>query len=308
MFEVQRLLRIIGHSLWLPLLVVVPVLLWLIWGMWGIAWFASRWPDNGTLERLGQAGDLFGGINALFAAFAFVGVAVAAWFQFETFSVVKQQAAEARIHQAQQAFEPLFFKLLELSREVRPTKLMHMDQWRGGLSPDEAATHFSSELAKTGWAAKASLGFGDNNEGMKVLEDLYAGIYSQSEQLGPFFRSLYHLFKRIDSSGLPWAQRIEYANIARATIEPAELFLLAVNCMTRRGVEFRPLIAKYGLLKHLPGERDRRSGGIGLLQTLWPPAAFLGTNDRATLWGFEGEPTTLQAMDMHPPGEKTLNS
>jgi hypothetical protein len=54
------------------------ILLWIWWWTHGIHIVAAKLVETQTL---GQVGDLFGGINALFAAFAFAGVGVAAYYQ-----------------------------------------------------------------------------------------------------------------------------------------------------------------------------------------------------------------------------------
>ncbi|MFD2299905.1 hypothetical protein QRO11_03710 [Paracidovorax citrulli] len=51
--------------------------LWWLWAAFGVQWtkqFAC--PSDATCEQLGQVGDLFGGVNALFAGLAFGGVLI----------------------------------------------------------------------------------------------------------------------------------------------------------------------------------------------------------------------------------------
>jgi len=51
-------------------------LLWLFWGSIGAQLFLNYACANCNLEKLGQLGDLFGGVNALFAALALAAVAL----------------------------------------------------------------------------------------------------------------------------------------------------------------------------------------------------------------------------------------
>lgn len=60
-----------------------------------------------ALERMGQAGDMFRGFNALFSAFAFSGVAVAAYFHWKMNRQVRVQA-----------FESTFFSAVELLHKI----------------------------------------------------------------------------------------------------------------------------------------------------------------------------------------------
>lgn len=71
-----------------------------------------------TLEQLGQMGDLFGGLNVLFAAFAFVGVAWAAGLQRRALLDARAAYEVERRAIARQQFEGTFFHLLTLLREI----------------------------------------------------------------------------------------------------------------------------------------------------------------------------------------------
>lgn len=68
--------RISRHA-WATIgLVLVVCLLWFLWGVLGVSLF-KRWicPDTESCAALGQVGDVFGGVNALFAAIALAAVA-----------------------------------------------------------------------------------------------------------------------------------------------------------------------------------------------------------------------------------------
>lgn len=98
---------------------LVPVAVWVWWGLWGVRMVSAQWgAGQPTLGELGQTGDLFGGINALFAALAFTGVALAAIAQHHTLQITKQQLQAQSAQTSLLSFEPLFFRLLELQREM----------------------------------------------------------------------------------------------------------------------------------------------------------------------------------------------
>lgn len=94
--------------------------------------------------------------------------------------------------------------------------------------------------------------------------------------LGPYFRSLYHLFKLIDRQpDLSNEVKREYANVARAHLNADDLILLAVNGCSEPGAGFRTYIEQFGLLKHYP----KRKRGRQLFEgTIYQASAFEGAD------------------------------
>jgi len=227
---------------------------WLWWAIAGVEWFAKlRQGSDGTLtiEQLGQTGDLFGGISALFAALAFMGVAIGAYYQNKTWRIAERQ-------HVQQSFEPLFFQLLTLHRQIdselilrRPHDSGESEQIDLGVAAEmvrDDVSYFWSELVK------------DPSGNKEFAHAAYDKLYSRNEStLGPYFRSLYHLFALVDRSRLPEADKHQYAHIARALLSADVLFLLLINCLTERGLGLKRLVERYGLLKHIKRLDD--SGG-----------------------------------------------
>lgn len=220
----------------------------IILGLWGFAlirvaarYWMGTWDPSGT--ELGQLGDLFGGVNALFAAFAFVGVAIAAFYQHKTFKLQTEQ-------NVRQAFEPLFFMLLD--RQTPPTLLT------AKFDSLPIATH-EAPLAQCMETMRLKIIAMDSSMKMKArplsdIKETYGHLYWANDGvLAPYFRKLYHLFKFIALSDLPPHTKVQYANIARAGLNKDELLLLAINCTTPQGAEFKPIVEGLGLLKHLWG-------------------------------------------------------
>lgn len=244
--------------------------------------------DEKYLAALGQTGDLFGGINALFAALAFVGVAVAAVMQARSLQLAHEQ-------QRQQSFEPLFFHLLSLHQSVSVTKF----KMRSRIVPNAKAvvaadgTEQMVEFARTMAVLRRFLGlktFGlknkiDRSELMTIeCRKYYEFFYSHNQdELGPHFRTLFQVFKLIDASAFDVEAKIKYANIARSTLGRDQLFLLAVNCLSSHGEEFKPYVEQYGLLKHVA--RDPAKETIDELVAKWcyAPSAQLGAKERLFL-------------------------
>lgn len=87
------------------------LLLWSIWALFfaplGVTIFCEKGEDDCKfLAQLGQIGDLFGGINALFAALAFVGVALSTDHARRVYKEERQIAKDAIfVKQVQQTYE-----------------------------------------------------------------------------------------------------------------------------------------------------------------------------------------------------------
>lgn len=251
--------------------------LWYAWARWAVHAVASWSTTPEQIAALGQTGDLFGGINALFAAYAFTGVAVAAYFQYRTFNHVEEQVRLQSEQATRQAFEPLFFRLLELNRAAIPTEL-YSDVWRGPVDMTGAARGL------TKWLSTADFYGQLQNMSCEQLtsvieEKLYKSFYRTNEDhLGPYFRTLFRIFSLIDQSGLPPKEKIQYADIARSLLTRSELVLVMINSASERGAEFRPLIQRYRLLRNLRGEGDQiRDWSAPILEKLYPQQTNLGS-------------------------------
>lgn len=265
-----------------------PVALWLAWGLGGAWIFSKIWRSNTEqgLASLGQTGDLFGGINALFAAYAFAGVGVAAFFQRETFLLVQRQ-------QIAQSFEPLFFQLLQRHKALH---VLHAVDGAANAEPEyfsDWMIGFKNKLNTSRMIAEMQEMTVEDR--LAAVEQFYEPIYDKNQSvLGPYFRSLYHVFKLIASSQLSEGERINYANIARASLNNEELALIAVNCATHFGREFKPLIESYGILKHLTTSDADSEGASVLVSHMYSPTATMSSAERTQFWGLDG--TGMQAL------------
>ena len=244
------------------------ILVWAAWGLGVAEWTLNRWGpapsgtgDADRLGRLGMFGDVFGGVNALFTALAFAGVIWTAVLQRKELQAQReelQQTREVLREQSdalsQQAFDSIFFELLRLCRETSEKIMAKVDGKFTGHSGELALMDLDARLYDE-VAVRSSSWYEKEIQLIKQeIETLYSDqIYKPNEQwLGPYFRSLYHLFKLIDRRrDISEEKKVEYANIARAHLSKEALFLLAINVCTARGQEFRPLVERYGLLKHM---------------------------------------------------------
>jgi hypothetical protein len=96
---------------------------------------------------------------------------------------------------------------------------------------------------------------------------------------GPYFRSLFQIFKFISNSKLTPDQKILYANIARTNLSETEVTMLGFNCMTGMGKDFVPYVEAYGLLKHVKESEARE-----IFNSYYSPSAFLSSRRRFEYW------------------------
>lgn len=269
----------------LPLSLGVVAFLWYAWIQWGAIWYTQKAMTAAsahagvskaavssvppaavelTIAQLGQGGDMFGGLNALFAGFAFAGVGVAAYFQKKAMDTQRTELEITKDQQQRNAFEPLFFQLLQLHlAEEKRLELRGPDGWdwlnsmsmtldesvRNMLPFNEAlhALRLYSENWATPWDERAA-----DDVLRKSFSGIYLELYKVNENtLGPYFRTLYHLLKLIHTSELGEQEEIKYSNIVRAQLGRDTLLVIMLNCLTAYGRGLRPYVEKYGLLKHI---------------------------------------------------------
>jgi hypothetical protein len=239
--------------------------------------------DKDVLAELGQAGDAFGGFNALMSALAFAAVFWAAYLQRATLKEVRsaeeRSDAARRFAQAQESF----FEMLKLSRE-----LVH----RIRVPQPSGERRRVGQLAQPGGytegvAALDSIAFSinkravDKPEAARLLEAVarYQRYYrDQPSRIGPYFRLLFQMFKLIDNSRIGDTEKLQLANIARGQLTEGTALLLALNALTWRGWAFVEYIEKYGLLEHMHPEYA--STFRGPMEHAFTNHAFYGSRDR----------------------------
>ena len=76
--------------------------------------------------------------------------------------------------------------------------------------------------------------------------------FTNKADLSHYFKTMYRIFKFIDDSSCEEKDKHLYAKIVRSQLKENEILLLFYNANTDYGSNFRPLILKYNLFKHLP--------------------------------------------------------
>jgi hypothetical protein len=257
-----------------------------------------------VMTELGQSGDAFGGANAFFAAVAGGLVLWAGVLQSRSLKEAREAYEHEKHARKQEQFEALFFRMLDLSRELterietRPAKPARVRRPEG--------TYISTDTLKPKKTGAAALDAFANTidkimekrqateeSAIHDLVELYLDIYRRRPSaLGAYFRLLFQTFKLIDNSGLPPPVQIQYANIARGQISDGAVLLLALNGLTQNGHKFIRYIEQFGLLEHMLIEHRIKYGPS--LHEGYRKRAFKGSDER------EGLPHVLEPLHMDP--------
>ena len=312
--------------------IFVSIGLWLLWGKEVVWWWASYWhnrlafenPTEMTLAELGQAGDLFGGINALFASFAFMGVIFAAYYQRKTFlqqiadskasetafekSLAQQkidtatnkkaldasmQASNTQIKAAQkELFNSFFFRMLaevdSTMKSIELTSVSVFGKWfeESKISADSIMEQIEMDLHST-WHQifyankKAELDKNQHSQDpIYFVDEYHRKIYKPNiNALAPFLRNFFHTFIMIKESDMSYSEQCKYSKIARASISEQILVLIMLNGLSKEGKNLKPIIERYGLLKHL-GADGNTTHARKIAGWFYHPTAFQGYGDR----------------------------
>lgn len=226
------------------------ILLWYI----SSAHFSSQleiFPKN-SLTKSALLGDTFGAFSALMAAFAAVGAVMAL---AEQRHAVKRQmfvtTLVAMLDRLQQTIEDTDFFVVESTQN------------EDGTVDEKTVASQSGQSAFYELSQELRLYITDNfiegmnaaaKKGLAIL--LYRGFYEDyKDELGHFFRQLYHIVRYIDEVGDDDRER--FLKIVRASLTNAQLLLLAYNVIAGEGrIKFAGYISQYSLLHNLGFEQD----------------------------------------------------
>jgi hypothetical protein len=221
--------------------------------------------------EIGQFGDSFGAVNALYSGLAFAGLYYAIHLQrkelAETREILSSQKEEAVTQNktlSQQTFESTFFHLLSLHNELlnsidlrsmRIAKLGSLsDPVQGGNVISTGRDCFSTFFNdyKFYWNEVRRHNSGNEPEThLKIIDEAYILLFTKHEKdLGHYFRNLYNIIKFIDRSNVE--NKTFYTNLVRAQLSSNELAVLFYNCLSSKGREkFLPLVQDYSLIKNM---------------------------------------------------------
>jgi|GEM_PF-1624750 len=224
----------------------------------------AYWDDD--LAQAAQAGDMFGGLTALFSGLAFAGLITTLFMQRQELKLQRQELELSRGEFKLQRFENTLFGLLELFNGHVQSLTIEMEFYRdSSVVPKSAGRAVLQEYSK----------FAKDEYSLGLYKGLLATLDYQREKyladyeahfegnLGPYFRLLYNTMRHIEKAELTYDNhgnfdpvenenlQQKYSKIVRAYLSSAEIKLLMFNCATHLGEDFHPWVTKYQLLKHI---------------------------------------------------------
>jgi len=241
----------------------------LVWFLLGFIFYFVHFHS----ARLSDDGKDWGDFGVFIAGFSGTGIAtitlVAAAYgiRVQAQDLARSRAFMARQSEtmAQQAFDSVFFSLLNRFSDVRDsvTDVIRAKSTQPRL--DQGRQAFKNFWEKFHHLFKGPINEPDRRD---YLQRAFLSEYKAVEsELGPYFRTLYQIYKFIDSSSLREPEKLRYAKMARAQLSDVELCVIFYDGVTDLAVKFKPLIEKYGVLKHVnPShlliEDDKRNPGL----------------------------------------------
>lgn len=246
--------------------------------------------------EVGLAGDSFGGLNALLTAIAGALVAWAGFMQYLSLRESREENREERRARQRQEFESLFFRMLDLSRDLTERIQSSSGSYLLAKGPVLGDSTRSGAAALDSFAANMKQGWKEGVDAEEAMRGLVQHFRKHAynanpSAFGPYFRLLFQTFKHVAESSLEEKEKIQYANIARGQISEGAVLLLALNGLTPFGHRFIRYIEEFGLLEHM--HTGYHKAYKAALQTGYRPRAFLGSKERAAY--------PLEIVPMHGP-------
>lgn len=148
--------------------------------------------------------------------------------------VLKEQSKTSRIQQ----FDSTFYSLLDVYIKIRNDIFFSEDKVIDLINTEMSAIDYSSLLVR---------------DKIKKTNEKYQEVYiSNKSTISHYLKTIYRLYKIIDEqSELTEKSKYSYSKIIRSQFTENELYLIYYNAHSLYGVNFRPLILKYNILKHL---------------------------------------------------------
>lgn len=258
---------------------------WLVLGLW-VVWVigvvshglgANIWPAAPNFEAAGSFGDAFGSLGSLMAALAAAGALL----------TLRQQQEQS----GRQNFEGNFFGLLDHFQSLTQATQAH--SWSSETADDGTETPFLNHSFQGHQAFKAILDElrqdlqPQDFEKPERVTKKYLKFYEEfQDDLGHYFRLLYHLFKMIaDRCEDSEAQKYYYAQLVRAHLSTAELILLAYNCICGEGRhKFVSFLKDFAVLHNVGFKSDAFGRAeMDFIKRSLPAEAFTSRSEAAEI-------------------------
>lgn len=225
----------------------------------------------------GQLGDFFGGtLNPLFGFVSLFALLMTIVYQARSLrnsseelrlsreELSKSSAALAAQNKAieLQSFEQTFFSWLDTYRslldsvefETMVNNIPFISKGRRALIKfiDRQFHSLNEQIAKGNFQTDA--------ETVVHSKNSWENTYKENEfQLDSLFRTLYRLFLWVDQNAiLNSSEKWLYISIIRSQLSWIEMVYLYHNCLTERGLKFKPLVEKYAIFDNLAFNNDKK--------------------------------------------------
>ncbi|MEC2870089.1 putative phage abortive infection protein [Bacillus bombysepticus] len=225
----------------------------------------------GGIDNLGPAGDLLGGSTVPFFNIASILLILATIaIQREELTLTRDELKlthaefkEQNTTLSIQRFENTFFQMVNLHNNLT-SKLRKNVSRSGGYSRPiikielqgkavitEALSELKNIYKQKSWVGEKSI-----EETLKIIRHSYASLYkTYDNELGNYFRNLYHIIKFIDESNINEKQT--YIRIIRAQLSTDELILLLYNGLSEYGsTEVLKLLNRYNFLHNIENRKE----------------------------------------------------
>ncbi|MEG6585424.1 putative phage abortive infection protein [Dendrosporobacter sp. 1207_IL3150] len=223
-------------------------------------YYYSQYPL--TIEQLGQLGPiadwLSGTTVPIFTLASFVFLFLAYRVQQQELSITRKQLDDQNVSLSLQRVENTFFQLIQNQRDI----ISGIEYLDGQGVRHRGRQYFSIALGEFISMYNAFRGSSGMVQGqafnpqadIEATVDAYLHFsISHQNNIGHYFRNLYHIVKFIDrSESLKDQQKKELCSLLRAQLSAHELALLFANVTFGPGYpKFMPLVKKYDLLQNL---------------------------------------------------------
>ena len=237
---------------------LVVLLVWWFWAVYGVRRVYRAISPIGAsapgVTELGQVGDLFGGVNALFAALAVVGVFWAGYLQRRALIETRLALSQERAAGARQQFEATLFQLLSLFRGILDGLELHLRQsspFSGVVRVSQAAA-VNHILGDRGDLAQFFSSTASDPERALLWHSgvAHSDVFNENEAgLGTLFRTLAAVFEHIDGLTLDHPEEASrYAGIVKDQLSNSLVTLFAFYAEPQEAQRFRKIVIRFELL------------------------------------------------------------
>lgn len=210
---------------------------------------------------------MFGGLNALFSGFAFLGIIVTILMQRKELELQRRELgltrktleSQRKEMEAQnktlkiQQFENTFFSLLRVHNDiVNSIDLIKKDGQitKGRDCFRTFLSRLKEDLSRNNTDRKSVESAMVEDGGKGWINIVYSGWWrSYRTEVGHYYRTLYNIIKFVDESDI--GEKTIYTNIVRASMSDQEQALLFYYCLSDIGNSFKDYTIKYALIKHV---------------------------------------------------------